>query len=94
MGPIVQQRNEIGHEGEFPVAAFAPAEVERLHQVCELLAVEDHALEDGVDEGRERLGCQSMGLGEIGDLLGLFLGLELLVAVTDRGLVKAFAFLE
>ena len=32
-------------------AALAPAEVERGQQVGELLAVEDHALEDAVDEG-------------------------------------------
>ena len=64
MGPFVQERDEVSHESEFALAAFTPAEVEWLHQVGELLAVEDHALEDGVDEGRERLGRQTVGPGE------------------------------
>ena len=91
VGPLVQERDEVGHQSQFPLAAFTPAEIERLHQVGELLAVEDHALEDGVDEGRERLGRQAVGLSEVGNLLGLLLGLELLVAGADRGLVEAFA---
>ena len=94
VGTLVQERNEIGHEGKFALAAFTPAEAERLHQVGELLGVEDHALEDGVGEGREGLGRQTVGLGEVGDLLGLLLGLELLVAGANGGLVEAFAFLE
>ena len=94
MGPLVQERDEVGHEGEFPLATFTPAQAERLHQVGELLAVEDHALEDGVDEGRERLGRQTVGLGKVGDLLGLLLGLEPLVASANGGLVEAFALLE
>ena len=94
VGPLVQERDEVGHEGEFPLAAFTPAQAERLHQVGELLAVEDHALEDGVDEGRERLGRQTVGLGEAIDLLGLLLGLELLVAGANGGLVEAFTLLE
>ena len=94
VGALVQERDEVSHESEFPLAAFTPAEVERLHQVGELLAVEDHALEDGVDEGRERLGRQAVGLGEALDLLGLLLGLEPLVAGADRGLVEAFPLLE
>ena len=94
MCPLVQERDEVGHEGELPLATVTPAEAERLHQVGELLAVEDHALEDGVDEGREGLGRQAVGLGEVGDLLGLLLGLELLVAGANGGLVEAFAFLE
>ena len=67
---------------------------ERFHQVGELLAVEDHALEDGVDEGRERLGRQAIGLGETFDLPGLLLGLELLVTSADSGLVEALALRE
>src|SRR5680860_51749 len=90
VSPLVQERNEIDHEGEFPLAAFAPAEVERLHQVGELLAVEDHALEDSIDEGREGLGRQTVDPSEVGDLLCLLLGLELLVACADGGLVEAF----
>ena len=92
--PLVQERDKVGHEGELPLAAFTPAEAERLHQVGELLAVEDHALEDGVDEGRKGLVRQTVGLSEVGDLLGLLLGLELLVAGANGGLIEAFAFLE
>ena len=94
MGPLVQERDEVGHEGEFPLATFTPAQAERLHQVGELLAVEDHALEDGVDEGRKGLGGQAVGLGDAFDLPGLLLGLELLVAGADRGLVEALALRE
>ena len=94
IGPLVQERNEIGHEGEFPIATFAPAEAERLHQVGELLAVEDHALEDCFDEGRERLGRQAWAWARSVDLLGLLLGLELLVTGADRGLVEALALRE
>ena len=57
--------NEIIHESEFPLAAFTPAKSERRHQVRELLAVEDHTLEDGVDEDREGLRCQIVGLSEV-----------------------------
>jgi hypothetical protein len=59
-----------------------------------MLAVKDHALEDGVDEGCEGLGCQTVGLSEVVDLLCLLLGLELVVAGADRGLVEAFTLLE
>ena len=76
VSPLVQERDEVGHQGEFPLTAFTPAQAERLHQVGELLAVEDHALQDGVDEGREGLGRQTVGLSEALDLLGLLLGLE------------------
>ena len=63
VGPLVQEGDEVGHEGEFSLTALAPAQAERLHQVGELLTIEDHALEDGVDEGRERLSRQTVGLG-------------------------------
>ena len=91
---FVQERDEVVHEGEFPLPTFTPTQAERLHQVGEMLAVEDHALEDGVDEGRERLSRQAVGLGEVLDLLGLLLFLELLVAGADGGLVKALTLLE
>ena len=42
----------------------------------------------------EGLGRQAVGLGEVGDLLSLLLGLELLVAGADGSLVEAFALLE
>ena len=90
----VQEGDEIGHEGELPLPALAPAEAERFHQVGELFAVEDHALQDSIDEGRERLGLQPVGPGEIGDLPGLLPGLELFVTGADGGLVEAFALLE
>ena len=89
IGPLVQERNEIGHEGEFPIATFAPAEAEWLHQVGQLFSVKNHSLQDGIDEGRERLGRQAVGLCKAVDLLGLLLGLELLVTGADSGLVKA-----
>ena len=91
---LFREQDEVVHKGEFALAAFAPAQAKRLHQVGELLAVEDHALEDGVDEGRERLGRQTVRMGETFDLPGLLLDLELFVAGTDRGFVKALALLE
>ena len=42
---------EIGDEGEFVLGACAPSEVELGHEVAEVLAVEDHEVEDGVQEG-------------------------------------------
>lgn len=94
VGPLVQEGDEVGREREFALTAFSPAEVERLHQVGELLAVKDHALEDGVDEGSEGLGRQTVRQSEALDLLGLLRGLKLLVAGADGGLVEAFALLE
>ena len=39
------------------------------HEIRELFAVENHPLEDGVDECRERLTSSDRGLlGEVGDL--------------------------
>ena len=42
---------QIGHEGKFGLAAGLPTEIERGHQIAELLAIEDHAVEDTVHEG-------------------------------------------
>ena len=44
---------QVGHEGEFGLGAGFPAEVERGHEVAEVFAVEDHAVEDAVYEGSE-----------------------------------------
>ena len=76
MSPLVQERSEFGHEIKFPLVAFTPAQTEWLHQIGELLAIEDHSLEDSVDEGRQRFVCQTMSSGEIVNLLGLLLSLE------------------
>ena len=94
VGALVQERHEIGHQVEFTLAALAPAQIKRLHQVGELLAVEDHALKNGLDKGRQRFGRQIVVPGEVGDLPGLPCSLELLIAGADRGLVEAFALLE
>jgi len=87
MRPLVEKRNEIGHEVEFPPAPCTPAQAEGLHQVGEVFAVEDHAVENGVDKGRERLGRQPVSQGEVLNLLGLLRGFELLVARADLLLV-------
>ncbi len=46
---------QIFHEGEFGLGAGAPAEVERGQEVAELLAIEDHAVEDGRSGEAEEL---------------------------------------
>ena len=94
MGPLVQERDEVGHKVEFSLATFTPAKFKRRHKVGELLAVKYHSMQDGIDEGPERLGRQPVVPGEYCDLFGLLLCLELLVTVADCGFVEAFAFLE
>ena len=56
--------------------ADLPAEVERGEQVGELLAVEDFAQEDGVDEAVQRVDRQAVRPGDVGELRGGFLSLK------------------
>ena len=93
-GAFLQERDEVGHQGQFLLACGPPAEVERGEQVGELFAVEDHAAEDVVDEGLQGGGGQAVLCGDGGELGGVLLGLEALVAGADGGLVEAFAGLE
>ena len=65
MDSVSEERNKIVHECVFTVTTFPPRKVERLHQIGEYLAVEDHALEDGVDEGREGVGVKAVCLREV-----------------------------
>ena len=94
-GALLQQRDEVGHQGQFLLRAGPPAQFQRGEQFGELFAVEDHAAEDGVDEGLERLGAAGRASGgESASSRGVLLVLELLVAGADGGLVEAFAGLE
>ena len=87
----MQKRHEFVHESEFRLGAGFPAEAERGHQVAQLLAIENHALEDAVHKGLHGGGCDAVALRQIGKFFGLFLGFEALVAVADGGLRQAFA---
>ena len=60
---------KVGHQGEFRLRAGFPAEVERGQQVAELLAVEDHALQDAVHEGLQGGGGQAVLGGDGGEFL-------------------------
>ena len=52
-GEFGEKGGEVGHEVQFRLGAGFPAEVEGSHEVAELFAVEDHAVEDGIHEGLE-----------------------------------------
>ncbi len=85
---------QVGHEGEFSLSAGFPAEVERGHEVAELLAIEDHAVEDAVHEGLQGGGGEAVPRGDVGEFLGVLLRLEAGVAVADGGFAEALARLE
>jgi len=94
VGSLAQERNKIVHERELPFTAFPPAKFERFHKIGEPLAIKDHALENGVDEGHQRLLRQPVCSGEVGDLPSPPVGLEPFVAGANGGLVEPFAFLQ
>lgn len=50
-GALLQQRNQVVHQGQLLLGAGLPAQPERGQQVAQLLAVEDHTLQDAVDKG-------------------------------------------
>ncbi len=58
---LVRMGVEIGHEGEFGLGAGAPSEVELCHEVAEVFAGEDHAVEDAVHEGLHGVGGEGEG---------------------------------
>jgi hypothetical protein len=55
LGAFGEQRQEVGHQVEFLHAPGFPVQAERFHQVGELLAIKNHALQDSVHEGLQ--GC-------------------------------------
>ena len=71
LGAFVEQRDEVGHEVEFLHASGFPVQAERFHQVGELLAIEDHALQDAVHEGLQGGGGQSVLAGDGGEFRAL-----------------------
>ncbi len=74
---------QVGHEGEFGLGAGFPAEVERGHEVAELFAIEDHAVEDAVHEALQGGGGEAVLAGDGGEFRGVLLRLEAGVAVAD-----------
>ena len=85
---------EVFHQGEFGLGAGFPAEIERGHEVAELLAIEDHAVEDAVHEALKGGGGEAVLRGDVGKFLGALLGLEAGIAVADGGLRQALPRLE
>ncbi|SMH65925.1 protein of unknown function [Acidithiobacillus ferrivorans] len=81
-----EQRVQVGHQRELGLAAGFPTQFQRRHEVAELLAIEDHALKNAVYEGLQG--------GDGGEFLGVLLGLEAGVAVTDGLFRKPRAGLE
>ena len=51
LGAFYEPGVEVGHERKFGPGVVFPAEVERGHEVAEMFAVEDHAVENVVHEG-------------------------------------------
>jgi len=74
---------QVCHEGEFGLGAGFPAEVERGQEVAELLAIEDHALEDAVHEGLQGGSGEVVLAGNGGECGGVLLRLEAGEAVAD-----------
>ena len=58
---------KVNHEGELSLRAGFPAEVERGHEVAEMLAIEDHAVEDAVHNGLQRGGGETVLRCDIGE---------------------------
>ena len=85
---------EVGHEGEFRMGAVFPAEIERSHEIAELLAIEDHALKDAADEGLQGGGGEAVLGGDGGEFLGLLFPLEAGVAIADGRFTETLARLE
>ena len=79
-GAFLQQRDQIVHQRQFLFAAFAPAQIERFHQVGELFAVKDQAVEDGVHKGSQGVVGQAVAAGDGGKFGSVALVLESLVA--------------
>src|SRR5680860_227323 len=80
-GAFLQERDDVVHQCQFLLAAFAPAETQRLHEIGELFAVEDHTVEDGVPKALQRLVRQAVLVGDCGAFGGVALVLDALVAV-------------
>ena len=82
---------QVGHEGEFGVGAGFPAEFQRGHEVAQVLAVENHALQDAVHKALQGGGGKVVLAGDGGEFGGVLLRLEAGVAVADGGFAEAFA---
>ena len=78
-GAPLQQRDEVGHQGQLLLRAGAPTEFQRGEQFGELFAVENHAVQDVVDKRLERFAPQAVRFGRFRNLRGVLLVLEPLV---------------
>ena len=85
---------QISHQSTFGLAAGFPAQIKRGHQVAELFAIEDHALEDPIHKGLQGGGGEAVLGSDAGEFGGVFLCLEASVALADGGFVEAFARLQ
>lgn len=84
----------MGHEVEFALCALPPVELEGCEEVGEGVGVEDHALEDGFDDGFELFAGEVVLGGDLGELPGLFLAFEEAVVVLDLVFVEGGVGLE
>jgi hypothetical protein len=76
LGGFDEQRVHLGHEREFGLRAGFPTEVERGHEIAELFAIENHALQDAVYEGVQRGGGEVVLGGDAGQFLSVFFRFE------------------
>jgi len=79
---------------EVGVGAGFPAEIEWGHEVAEMLAAEDHAVEDGVHETLQGGGGEAVLASDGAEFLRVLFRLEAGVAVADGFFAEAFARLE
>src|SRR5690606_14842626 len=93
-GALLEQRHKIFHQGKLRNAAGFPVEAEGLHELGELFTVEDHALQDRVDEGLEAVGGEVVFLCQGGDLGGLAFFAEAFEAGADLVLGAALHLAE
>ena len=84
MGALSEKGVQILHEGEFGLGAGLPAEIQRGHEVAELLSIKDHALEDAVYKGLQGGGGELVPGGDAGEFGGVLLRLEAGVPVRFR----------
>ena len=110
MGAFREERVQLCHKSEFGLGASFPAEVELGHEVAELFAIEDHALEGEAIAlaqgagGGEDIGCEDLvqqarkfAIGEADAVEGLELRAEVLLkcrAVRDVAAVFVFEALK
>ena len=91
MGALGEQRVQVFHKGEFGLGAGFPAELQRSHEVAQLLAVENHPLQNAVHEALQSGDGEVVFAGDGSEFRRVLFRLEAGVAVADGGLGEAFA---